>query len=489
MNTYSPPSRYDYTTWQGGIRATSNWGTMRYSGEKANRTATIVEKTGPAWSRNISCGDTHFRGAFGGTMDAFADKRGCGWGGHVPTERQKGLAWDCPPSERWCQQPWRNASEASVWCTGLWANLGYQVGSADRNLRNNRTIGGPRADSTDNTTTVNMTFSRGGQQMAFGPLWPGACTYGFFVEGIIEALDSPGEFYHDSAAGRLFIVQNQSQTPPAAVLAVTVPTLLRFEGSQDKPVRNVTIRGVTFRGSAKTFLGPHVSTTNGADWSVPRSAALEFEGAEGVVVDGCKFDTLGGSAVLWSGYVRNATVSSSEFSWLGGNGVLAIGDDDWGNVTSGDYPVNNTVDRCVFREIGVYAKHSAAYAEFVAGAASITNNIIFNVARAGIALNDAMGGGNQLNSNLIFSTVRESGDHGPVNSWSRQAYLTLDPRTGAARKTASEVTENEITRNFIMAGSGTSTYPIDHDDCSSYCKISSNLEIYDRTSLSEVDCL
>lgn len=55
---------------------------------------------------------------------------------------------------------------------------------------------------------------------------------------------------------------------------------------------------------------------------------------------------------------------------------------------------------------------------------------------------------------------------GPVNSWNRQAYLTLDPRTGTSRTSVNEVTDNVIQRNFIMAGTGTSTYPIDHDDCS-----------------------
>ena len=143
--------------------------------------------------------------------------------------------------------------------------------------------------------------------MAFGPLWPGICN-DFIVEGILEALSSPSEFYHDRANGRLYYVPDDPTTPPKVMLAVTAPTLLRFEGSQENRVRNVTIRGVTFRGAAKTFLGPHVSTTNGADWSVPRSAALEFEGVDGATVDSCRFQTLGGSAVLWSGYVRNATV-------------------------------------------------------------------------------------------------------------------------------------------------------------------------------------
>ena len=37
---------------------------MQYS--DAHETETIVEKAGAAWVRRISCGDTHFKGAFGG---------------------------------------------------------------------------------------------------------------------------------------------------------------------------------------------------------------------------------------------------------------------------------------------------------------------------------------------------------------------------------------------------------------------------------------
>ena len=212
---------------------------------------------------------------------------------------------------------------------------------------------------------------------------------------------------------------------------------------------------------AKTFLGPHVSTTNGADWAAPRSAALVLDGVDGATIEGCGFDTLGGSAVLWSGFVRNVTVANSTFSWIGGNGVLAIGDDDWGDCTDGEHPLNNTIDSCVFHELGVYAKHSAAYAEFVAGAVKITNSIIFNVPRAGIALNDAMGGGNEIAHSLIFNAVRESSDHGPINTWNRQAYLTVDPTTG---KATVNQTVNLIHHNLIMAGTGASTFPLDHDD-------------------------
>ena len=94
--------------------------------------------------------------------------------------------------------------------------------------------------------------------------------------------------------------------------------------------------------------------------------------------------------------------------------MLAMGTDNNGNCTNGEHPYNNTIDTCFFRELGVYAKHSGAYAEFVAAAVTIKNSIAFNGPRAAIALNDAMGGGIDIHDNLLFEMVRESGDHGAM---------------------------------------------------------------------------
>lgn len=47
-----------------------------------------------------------------------------------------------------------------------------------------------------------------------------------------------------------------------------------------------------------------------------------------------------------------------------------------------------------------------------------------NGPRAGINANDGFGGGDEIAHNLVFSTCRESGDHGPFNSWDRQPFLT-----------------------------------------------------------------
>ena len=52
-------------------------------------------------------------------------------------------------------------------------------------------------------------------------------------------------------------------------------------------------------------------------------------------------------------------------------------------------------------------------------------NLLFNGPRAGINLNDGFGGGSNISQNLIFNFCRESGDHGPINSWNRQPYVRL----------------------------------------------------------------
>ena len=56
----------------------------------------------------------------------------------------------------------------------------------------------------------------------------------------------------------------------------------------------------------------------------------------------------------------------------------------------------------------------------------LDSNIFFNGPRAGINFNDGFGGNSTLRKNLLFNTCRESGDHGPFNSWDRQGMIHRD---------------------------------------------------------------
>ena len=101
-------------------------------------------------------------------------------------------------------------------------------------------------------------------------------------------------------------------------------------------------------------------------------------------------------------------------------------------------------------------------------------NIFFNGPRAGVNFNDGFGGESLLDQNILFNTCRESGDHGPFNSWDRQVYVTkvADGVTASAVKAY-----DEISRNFFISNYN-GQEAVDNDDGSCYYKTHDNFVSY-----------
>jgi hypothetical protein len=191
------------------------------------------------------------------------------------------------------------------------------------------------------------------------------------------------------------------------------------------------------------------------DWALERFAAVYLSGTEGATFDGCTFERLDGNAVMVSGYNRNATVSNSDFAFIGGNvrepppgahvpwqlhgpdpPVWSQAVAAWGftnetatdparpgmqlanfpeagvDGTDGEHPRYTKVVGCSAREIGLYEKQSSFFVQAKTAQSFISGNVFFNGPRAGINANDGFGGGDEISHNLVFSTCRESGDHG-----------------------------------------------------------------------------
>lgn len=78
-----------------------------------------------------------------------------------------------------------------------------------------------------------------------------------------------------------------------------------------------------------------------------------------------------------------------------------------------------------------------------------------------------------LSHNLVFSTCRESGDHGPFNSWDRQPYLTT-VRTGEPSMT---MAWRELHHNFFIDNYSPQEN-VDNDDGSEYYHTHDNFLVY-----------
>lgn len=93
-------------------------------------------------------------------------------------------------------------------------------------------------------------------------------------------------------------------------------------------------------------------------------------------------------------------------------------------------------------------------------------------------MNDGFGGGDEIAHNLVFSTCRESGDHGPFNSWDRQPFLTT-VRTG---KPSMIMQWREIHHNFFIDNYSPQEN-VDNDDGSAMYKTHHNFLVYGNTGL------
>ena len=143
----------------------------------------------------------------------------------------------------------------------------------------------------------------------------------------------------------------------------------------------------------------------------------------------------------------------------------------------GLYPDGNLIEGNLIHEVGHFEKQNSFYVQAKTGRSVIQGNVMFNGPRAGINFNDGWTGGDVLRGNLVFNTCRESGDHGPFNSWDRQPYLTPGSPDGGVG-----MDWREISGNFLIANYQ-SQDAIDNDDGSAYYNSTGNFLLFSETGL------
>jgi hypothetical protein len=169
--------------------------------------------------------------------------------------------------------------------------------------------------------------------------------------------------------------------------------------------------------------------------------------------------------------------------------------------TDGNQPRGTQVTGNMCHEYGFNQKQSSCVFMAKSMQTNITGNIMFNAARAHVNQNDGFGGGTNLEANLIYSSCRESSDHGaptfrprftpgclpawlaltdarpacmpgPFNSWDRQPYAYERKPDGSLNLSPANIT---IHRNLFFANYGAGQ-SVDNDDGSSYYEIHHNVE-------------
>lgn len=279
----------------------------------------------------------------------------------------------------------------------------------------------------------------------------------FQCSNVFEELDEAGEYFFDPASRNLYVFYNASAgTPPPADWRLVVSQLEVFfnaTGTSADPVSDVTFEGLSFRDQRTAQLDPWVDPSGG-DWGLRRAGLLHFEGTHRATVSSCTFYRTDANAVFLAAYNRNATVQDCEFAYTGFSAVVTFGSTLQDDATNGEQPWGTVIAYNVVHEIGTYQLQSSGWFTSRAALTRAEGNVIFNIPRAGINFNDGCGGGDNVSHCSIFNTCRQSGDHGPMNSWNRMPFLTRIRSLGGEASYASA--DTETSHSMIIANYGAS---------------------------------
>ena len=105
----------------------------------------------------------------------------------------------------------------------------------------------------------------------------------------------------------------------ATVEGVNLRELIEFSGSKQNPVKYITVKGITFRHTQRTFMDTKEPVVR-SDWAIYRGGAILFNGAENCGLDDCFMDQLGGNAVFVNNYNRHISITGCHIYKAGANG-------------------------------------------------------------------------------------------------------------------------------------------------------------------------
>jgi hypothetical protein len=168
----------------------------------------------------------------------------------------------------------------------------------------------------------------------------------FFLANAIQFLDSPGEWFEDLRAGKVYYWPRRGEDlAKAKVLAPVLETLVDIQGTLDKPVTNIQFKGITFAHTS--WLRPseegHVPLQEGmfmldakklspkgtpyhrgldnVAWIGRPPGAVSLKNAGHISFDGCTFEHLASAGLDFQSGTHDDSVEGCIFRDIGGNGI------------------------------------------------------------------------------------------------------------------------------------------------------------------------
>ena len=308
-------------------------------------------------------------------------------------------------------------------------------------------------------------------QLQFLHPWPSPMTPNtghpspFYLTNAKALLDEPGEWFYDQREQRVYYMGDLSTVGQGSAVVPALETLVEVVGTADRPVRNITIKGVTF--SHTTWMRPsthgHVPLQAGMylveayklrpsidrpnnhkldnqGWLGRADAAVELRYAENIDFVECRFEHLGGSGLDYVVGCKGGHATRCTFADIAMNGYVCGSFSPEGLETHVPYQPTDFREVCTKQEVCHCEFHDVANedwgcvaiaAGYVSGI-NIEHNTIHDVSYTAISLgwgwNRDLGcmRDNRVHANLIYDYARHMYDCAGIYTLGNQPGTIVD---------------------------------------------------------------
>ncbi|WP_198175210.1 L-rhamnose mutarotase [Spirosoma telluris] len=170
----------------------------------------------------------------------------------------------------------------------------------------------------------------------------------FYLTNAIQFLNQPGEWFLDTRAEKIYYIPRPNENLPTAhVIAPSLETLVRMEGTADHPVSNVIFKGISFQhtgwlrpsqqGHVPHQAGmymldayklkipgtPDKKSLENQAWVGRPAASVEVSFANHTGFQNCRFEHMAATGLDYYKGVHDNVIRGNLFNDIGGTGIQA----------------------------------------------------------------------------------------------------------------------------------------------------------------------
>jgi hypothetical protein len=265
------------------------------------------------------------------------------------------------------------------------------------------------------------------------------------LQGALELLDSPGEFYLDSTAGTLYYWPLQLPIEDQAIFAPIASRVMGFYSDDpERPVENIRIEGLTFSNTDALPAWTY------ADDLPDEDGAIFMDGVRQISIIGCRIANVGVTGIYLNRFSDSVTLAGNLIEQVGYHGISLSGSLARDSINHGHQIVNNHI-----HHTGQLIGHGTGIALWQSARNRIAHNRIHHTPRYSISLMSNAPHtlvGQTINEELIiassapdFVRTREN-----VVEFNDLSHANLDSGdTGVIQSWGTVNSNNRIENNYI----------------------------------------